>query len=164
MVGWLQWLNRHEFEQTQEIVKDREAWHAAVHWVAKSGTQLSNWTTTTKKMYLAFSIYLLTACIFSFVYCKILLPFPERDYWSSVASSWYCQEKTVPSRTLFQDTVPGYQVDLFNMETREREEATGKRVQNSSHRESSWTTAGLMLPSVSGSAGFGNIILQSSKN
>ena len=37
----------------------------------------------------------------------------------------------------FQDTVPGYQVDLFNMETREREEATGKRVQNSSHRESS---------------------------
>ena len=26
----------------QEIVKDKEAWHAAVHWVAKSWTQLSN--------------------------------------------------------------------------------------------------------------------------
>ena len=26
----------------QEIRKDREAWHAAVHRVAKSGTQLSN--------------------------------------------------------------------------------------------------------------------------
>ena len=31
----------------QEIVKDREAWHAAVHGVAKSRTQLSDRTTTT---------------------------------------------------------------------------------------------------------------------
>ena len=30
----------------QEIVKDWEAWHAAVHDVAKNQTQLSNWTTT----------------------------------------------------------------------------------------------------------------------
>ena len=29
-----------------EIVKDREAWHAAVHGVVKSQTQLSNGTTT----------------------------------------------------------------------------------------------------------------------
>ena len=29
-----------------EIVKDREAWHAAVHGVAKSWTWLSDWTTT----------------------------------------------------------------------------------------------------------------------
>ena len=31
----------------REIVKDREAWHAAVHRVAKSRAQLSDWTTTT---------------------------------------------------------------------------------------------------------------------
>ena len=30
----------------REIVKDTVAWHAAVHGVTKSGTRLSNWTTT----------------------------------------------------------------------------------------------------------------------
>ena len=30
----------------RKIVKNREAWHGAVHWVAKSQTGLSGWTTT----------------------------------------------------------------------------------------------------------------------
>ena len=36
----------------QEIVKDREAWHAAVHTVSKSQTRLSNQTTTTDRCFL----------------------------------------------------------------------------------------------------------------
>ena len=42
MVGWHHWHNRHEFEQTEEIVEDKRAWHAAVHGVPKSCTQLSD--------------------------------------------------------------------------------------------------------------------------
>ena len=41
-VGWHFRLNGHEFEQTLEIAKDREAWCAAVHGVTKSWTQLSD--------------------------------------------------------------------------------------------------------------------------
>ena len=42
MVEWHHELNAHEFEQLQEIVKDREAWHVAVHGVAKNRIQLGN--------------------------------------------------------------------------------------------------------------------------
>jgi len=40
------WLGAHSMDKNlgklQEIVRDREAWHAAVHGVAKSQTQLNN--------------------------------------------------------------------------------------------------------------------------
>ena len=42
MVGWHHQLNRHEFSKLQEIVKDREAQHAAVNGVTKSQTWPSN--------------------------------------------------------------------------------------------------------------------------
>ena len=35
----------------REIVKDREAWHAAVHGVTKSRTWLSSWTSTSPSVY-----------------------------------------------------------------------------------------------------------------
>ena len=40
-VGWHHWLDGHEFEQALGMVKDREAWHAAVYGVTKSQTWLS---------------------------------------------------------------------------------------------------------------------------
>ena len=38
IVGWHHRFNGHEFEQVPGVVLDREAWHAAVHGVAKSQT------------------------------------------------------------------------------------------------------------------------------
>ena len=43
MAEWHYQLNGHECEQTWEIVKDREAWHAAVHGVAKSWHEWPSW-------------------------------------------------------------------------------------------------------------------------
>ena len=45
MAGWHHWCNGHELGQTWEVVRDREAWRAAIHGVEKSQTQLGNWTT-----------------------------------------------------------------------------------------------------------------------
>ena len=42
MVRWYRQLNGHEFEQTLEDLKDREAWRAAIHGVAASLIRLSN--------------------------------------------------------------------------------------------------------------------------
>ena len=43
----------------QELVKDREAWHAAVHAVTKSQTQLSNWTDWDGEKWKQWQIYFL---------------------------------------------------------------------------------------------------------
>ena len=48
MIGWHHQLNGHEFEQTQEVVKNREAWHAPVHGVTKSQTY---WATEQQQLF-----------------------------------------------------------------------------------------------------------------
>ena len=40
------------FSKLPEIVKDREAWQAAVHGAEKNQTQLNNWATTNKELFL----------------------------------------------------------------------------------------------------------------
>ena len=47
MVGLRHQLNGYEFENLWEMVKDRKAWHAALHGVAKSRTRLRDQTRTT---------------------------------------------------------------------------------------------------------------------
>ena len=71
-----------------EIVKDREAWHAAVHGVTKSQIRLSNWTHThmwhqadnregkSRTQFLFISSILMRTCIFK-------LPSASRRFWLS---------------------------------------------------------------------------------
>ena len=50
-LGWYHQLTGHtSLSKLQEILKDREAWHAVVCGVAKSWTQLRDGTTTTHNM------------------------------------------------------------------------------------------------------------------
>ena len=45
-IRWMASLTQWTWSKLREIVKDREAWHAAVRGVTKSQTRLSNGTTT----------------------------------------------------------------------------------------------------------------------
>ena len=59
------------------LVMDRETWRAAGHRVAKSQTQLSDWTRTTTTSYLHYTVLVLAIIIFCLNYFKTHLTGPQ---------------------------------------------------------------------------------------
>ena len=75
----------------QEMVKDRESWHAAVHGVAKSQSRLSNWTMT-RGSELVHAMSVLQALIWSPLLAVWTFRSSIREIsfgkWESVLSYW----------------------------------------------------------------------------
>ena len=73
MVGWHHQLNGHELSKLWEILKDREAWHAAVYGITKSWTWLSDWTKTARLVFSSKLMPLLALLISVFINSIILV-------------------------------------------------------------------------------------------
>ena len=98
----------------QELVMVREAWHAVVHGVAKSGTWLSDWTDwlTLPMLNKENSKVRMTACLFITWLCKYFNPSVVTDWFFSVRtllSKYYCSSMTC--LTAFKSTVGSGQWD-----------------------------------------------------
>ena len=81
-----------------EMVKDREAWRAAVHGVPKSRTQLRDWTTTTnsiqrESLFFFFLPSLWKSGMIEDFYLDT--PFPRHCWIKKEPWSWVSQEKVI---------------------------------------------------------------------
>ena len=87
MVGWHHWLNGHEFELAQGIVKDGEAWHAS-QWGPKSQTRLSDWTKEQpgkKLLMLLFNHQVVSDSVRH--QTPLFMGFLRQEYWSGLPFS-----------------------------------------------------------------------------
>ena len=91
--GWMASLTsvNMSLSKLQEIMKDREAWRAAVHEVAKSQTQLSNWTTRETIKFTLVPIYECTVLL-CFVCIGILYSYNFKGYFPFIVITryWLC--------------------------------------------------------------------------
>ena len=77
----------------REIVKNREAWYAAVHRVTKSQTRLSDWTTATRQESIQFSLSVVSDSLQAYGLQHAMLPCPSPTpgaYLNSCPSSRWC--------------------------------------------------------------------------
>ena len=107
MVRYHHQLNEHESEKLQQRVKDREAWCAAVHGVAKSWTWLSDWKATIIPLISFYNfIQLLFLTIYSMPSLKIFKCRNNKVHWEKYKKSWRNILKTIHKPTISRKQVP----------------------------------------------------------